>query len=79
MGQDADAIAAVLGGTPLSIVRVQDMTQAVNEAAAMAKSGDAVLLSPACASLDMFRNYAERGHVFAQQVRTLAEQAGGPL
>lgn len=79
MGQDADAIAEVLGGTPLSIVRVQDMTQAVNEAAAMAKSGDAVLLSPACASLDMFRNYAERGHVFAQQVRTLAEQAGGPL
>ena len=44
-----------------------------------AQSGDAVLLSPACASLDMFRDYAHRARVFVQSVQTLAEEAGQTL
>jgi UDP-N-acetylmuramoylalanine--D-glutamate ligase len=42
----------------------------------MAQSGDAVLLSPACASLDMFRNYAHRAEVFVQAVQALAQEEG---
>ena len=41
------------------------------------KEGDAVLLSPACASMDMFRNYAHRAEVFVQAVQDLTVQAGG--
>jgi UDP-N-acetylmuramoylalanine--D-glutamate ligase len=44
------------------------MHAAVREAARLAQSGDVVLLSPACASFDMFRNYEHRGQVFAQAV-----------
>ena len=47
------------------------LEQAVQYAAQRAHSGDTVLLSPACASLDMFRNYAHRGSVFAEAVQRL--------
>jgi UDP-N-acetylmuramoylalanine--D-glutamate ligase len=47
------------------------MADAVQRAAALAKPGDVVLLSPACASFDMFSGYAERGRVFVQAVEAL--------
>jgi UDP-N-acetylmuramoylalanine--D-glutamate ligase len=45
----------------------------------MAQSGDAVLLSPACASFDMFQDYAHRAQVFCQAVSDIAEEAGQPM
>jgi UDP-N-acetylmuramoylalanine--D-glutamate ligase len=47
------------------------MEDAVRAAFALAKPGDAVLLSPACASFDMFRNYGHRGEVFAAAAKSL--------
>jgi UDP-N-acetylmuramoylalanine--D-glutamate ligase len=49
------------------------MQDAVRKSARLAQSGDAVLLSPACASFDMFRNYAHRAEVFVQAVRDLVQ------
>ncbi len=51
------------------------MGEAVERAATLAQSGDVVLLSPACASFDMFRNYKHRGEVFRAAVERLAEHA----
>jgi len=53
-----------------------DMQAAVAQAAAIARTGDAVLMSPACASFDMFDDYVHRADVFAQAVSDLAELAG---
>jgi UDP-N-acetylmuramoylalanine--D-glutamate ligase len=50
------------------------MDEAVQLAARLAQSGDAVLLSPACASFDMFRNYEHRAEVFVQAVQTLDKE-----
>ena len=49
------------------------MNEAVNSAAALAEKGDVVVLSPACASYDMFDNYRRRGYVFKKLVKALAE------
>ncbi len=70
LGRDADKLAAVLDGA-VDIIRVDSLQAAVERAAAIAQSGDAVLLSPACASLDMFKNFEERGRLFAQAVEGL--------
>ncbi|SHL08705.1 UDP-N-acetylmuramoyl-L-alanine--D-glutamate ligase [Phytopseudomonas punonensis] len=70
LGRDADKLAAVLDGA-VDILRVDSLQAAVEQAAAIAQSGDAVLLSPACASLDMFKNFEERGRMFAQAVEAL--------
>jgi UDP-N-acetylmuramoylalanine--D-glutamate ligase len=56
-----------------------DLPAAVRAAAEGARAGDAVLLSPACASLDMFRDYAHRAEVFAQAVAELASDRGNPV
>jgi UDP-N-acetylmuramoylalanine--D-glutamate ligase len=71
IGRDAPLIAAALGdGMPLR--PAADMDEAVALAARLAQPGDSVLLSPACASFDMFSGYEERGAVFAAAVRRMA-------
>ncbi len=70
IGQDAKLIAASLQGVS-TIEFARDMQEAVALSARAAKPGETVLLSPACASLDMFRDYAHRGDVFASAVKEL--------
>ena len=79
IGRDAARIEAAVAGCGVAIIHAPDMDQAVRQAAAAARAGDAVLLSPACASFDMFRNYAHRAEVFAQAVRALAASRQGKL
>jgi len=69
IGRDAPLIEAALAGLPLE--RCASLEQAVERAAGIARPGEAVLLSPACASFDMFRDYKHRGDVFAAAVRAL--------
>jgi UDP-N-acetylmuramoylalanine--D-glutamate ligase len=70
IGRDAPRIAdALRGHVPLQ--QAVDMDDAVRLAAALAQPGDSVLLSPACASFDMYESYAHRGEVFAAAVRRL--------
>ena len=80
IGRDAGAIRAVLEAcaVDVALLDAQSLEQAVALAARHAKKGDAVLLSPACASFDMFRNYVHRGEVFADAVRELSAEAGQP-
>lgn len=66
-GRDAGLLAEALQGAA-AIERVADLDAAVERAAALARPGDAVLLSPACASFDQFRDYRERGEAFAAAV-----------
>jgi UDP-N-acetylmuramoylalanine--D-glutamate ligase len=68
LGRDGGLIAAGLNGV-VATHRADDMEQAVALAAHLAQPGDGVLLSPACASFDMFRNYEERGMAFTDAVR----------
>ena len=75
LGRDAGLIETALAGI-CHTARVENMQEAVQAAARFAQTGDTVLLSPACSSLDMFRDYAQRGEVFAAAVQELA--AGEP-
>ena len=74
IGKDAPALAAALKGVSTTQTAAS-MQEAVELAAGAATAGDTVLLSPACASLDMFRDYGHRGDVFAAAVRTLGDGA----
>jgi UDP-N-acetylmuramoylalanine--D-glutamate ligase len=69
-GAAKEIIARALGGLTKTVV-VDDLGSAVNDAAAHARAGDVVLLSPACSSFDQFRSYAERGKVFKNLVQEL--------
>jgi len=71
IGEAADRIAAAIGGT-VPVLRAATMEEAVQKAAGIAQPGDAVLLSPACSSFDMFKSYADRGDRFADAVLRLA-------
>jgi len=72
IGRDAELIARALGASGVALLRAASMEEAVALARARAQPGDVVLLSPACASFDMFRNYPHRGEVFAACVRKMA-------
>jgi UDP-N-acetylmuramoylalanine--D-glutamate ligase len=71
IGRDAPGIEEALRGSGVATERAADLDAAVLRAAALAAADDAVLLSPACSSLDMFRNYAHRAEVFVAAVRRL--------
>ncbi|MGH8746378.1 MAG: UDP-N-acetylmuramoyl-L-alanine--D-glutamate ligase [Burkholderiales bacterium] len=72
IGRDAPLIARALASSGVPLEQCGSLEQAVERAAACAQVGDAVLLSPACASFDMFRDYRHRGDAFAAAVRGLA-------
>ena len=76
IGRDAPHIREALSQTGVVLQDAQDLPHAVQLATLAAQAGDAVLLSPACASLDMFDNYAHRAQVFVQAVQALAQEAG---
>ena len=72
IGRDAPQISAVLADTGIPLMQAADMQQAVQVAAELAQPHDVVLLSPACASFDMYRNYVHRAEVFVEAVHALA-------
>jgi UDP-N-acetylmuramoylalanine--D-glutamate ligase len=76
IGRDGPQIRQVLEPTGVPLVDAATMEDAVRTATQRAHSGDAVLMSPACASFDMFRNYPHRAEVFRAAVQTVAEEAG---
>ncbi|MEY2688795.1 MAG: hypothetical protein RL375_2993 [Pseudomonadota bacterium] len=83
IGRDADAINAAVdqacAAAGVATCRFDDLPAATRWCVEQSRSGDAVLLSPACASLDMFRNYAHRAEVFVNTVRDLAAERGEVL
>ncbi|MBU6438997.1 MAG: UDP-N-acetylmuramoyl-L-alanine--D-glutamate ligase, partial [Betaproteobacteria bacterium] len=78
IGRDAPALRQALGAGVDSEM-LPDLRAAVRRAAELARSGEVVLLSPACASLDMFRDYKHRAEVFAQELAELAAERGAVL
>jgi UDP-N-acetylmuramoylalanine--D-glutamate ligase len=79
IGRDAPAIRTAVEHAGVELIDCSTLEVAVQRAAEIAQSGDAVLLSPACASLDMFRNYAHRAEVFVDAVREVALSRGEML
>jgi UDP-N-acetylmuramoylalanine--D-glutamate ligase len=76
MGKDAPVIRSSVESSGITIRDVDTLERAVESAAEMAESGDLVLLSPACASFDMFKDYAHRAQVFIDAVNELASLKG---
>jgi len=77
IGRDAGRIEEALIGTGVAMQRHDTLQAATRWCFEQAQSGDAVLLSPACASLDMFRNYAHRAEVFVAEVHAIVADRGG--
>ena len=76
IGRDAPRIRAALEGTGIALNEQPTLEAATRAATALAQPGDVVLLSPACASFDMFRNYAHRADVFRDTVEEIAAERG---
>jgi UDP-N-acetylmuramoylalanine--D-glutamate ligase len=76
IGKDAGAIRVALAQCGVDMIDCATLESAVQKAAEIAQAGDAVLLSPACASFDMFRNYVHRAEVFIDAVREVALARG---
>jgi len=79
IGRDAPQIQAALASTGIPMQRHETLEAATAWCLQQASQGDSVLLSPACASLDMFRNYAHRAEVFVATVQQLADERGVTL
>ena len=75
IGRDAPLIEAAVAGAGIPVRRAASMEEAVSFAAQAARSGDAVLLSPACASFDMFRDYKHRGEAFREAAEGIIDAA----
>jgi UDP-N-acetylmuramoylalanine--D-glutamate ligase len=75
IGRDAGNMAAALECCGVPLYFASSMEEAVQQGFGLSKQGDAVLLSPACASLDMFRNYVHRSAVFVAAVQALSKEA----
>ncbi len=76
IGQDAKQIEQELDATGIAMIHATTMEDAVMKAMGVASVGDVVLLSPACASMDMFKNYMQRGFAFEEAVQELALEHG---
>jgi UDP-N-acetylmuramoylalanine--D-glutamate ligase len=76
IGRDAPALRAAIAPSGVPVFDIATLEEATRRAGGLAKAGDAVLLSPACASLDMFTNYAHRAQVFVDAVREIALEKG---
>ena len=76
IGRDAPLIRTALQDVGVPLLDAGTLPEAVALAAQRAHSGDAVLMSPACASFDMFKDYEHRAHVFCETVRAMADDAG---
>jgi len=76
IGRDAALIREALAPAGVPLLDATSMADAVTQASARAHAGDAVLMSPACASFDMFDNYEHRARVFCEAVQELALDAG---
>ena len=79
IGRDAPLIRAALQDSGVALVDAETLPQAVDLATRRAHAGDAVLLSPACASFDMFKSYEHRAQVFCDAVHALADDAMGGM
>ncbi len=75
IGEATDTVVAVFDGL-VPVERATSMHRAVRTAASRAQPGDTVLLSPGCASLDWYENYAARGDDFAREVELLVKERG---
>jgi UDP-N-acetylmuramoylalanine--D-glutamate ligase len=79
IGRDANKIVNAISGSGVSMHHATTMEEAVQKSFALAQEGDAVLMSPACASFDMFKNYAHRAEAFIAAVRSVQTEISFPL
>jgi UDP-N-acetylmuramoylalanine--D-glutamate ligase len=74
MGKDNSKLLEFFGGKVDTIVDTHSLQEAVDSSASIARNGDTVLLSPCCASFDLFNSYEERGRMFKDAVRELTSK-----